>query len=474
MKALSLLIALCLFGGACMRSPDTVPEITPQLEERPVKGTEADSAPVGITTHRNHLVMVRESGAIVKIDPRNLERVMTAQVTENVRAGMISGGDKLLLRTKEPPLRWIIFNLETFREITRIIPSGETEQALAIGNNILVTHNQNKLTVTTLDSNPLRKEIEILPGDFRACRVHGDRVLILSRTELFELKPPGFVLQRSTLPHSAAGDFLLHDKFLYYGGENRLLVKWSPHSPNAEWTAPLPRILKVAPLEAGKFIAVLPEDQHIHFFTPGGGHAWWSPLSGTRLYPPLRLDENIVVFLYPHHAPEIRFFNWKKQTVITHKGATPLRDLPRAVKGHLFFLVESNGEIQLHTLANRRGVEISIEPEFPRVAGRSLEFRINPINLVRAEFNLSVRSRDSKTPVLTIALPRTDPITAAWLPRDPGEYILEVEAISKDGFKASTRKRFKVHDLAEFTRVHISAIQAECHGDRVAGGDTKP
>ncbi|HDP94332.1 MAG TPA: hypothetical protein ENN40_03120 [Candidatus Aminicenantes bacterium] len=474
MKVPSLLIVICILMGACARTPRTVPEITPQLEERPLKHTEADSEPAGITVYKNHLVVIRKSGTILKLDPLNLEKVMTAQLTDKIRPGIISGGGKLLLRTEESPLRWIILDLETFREINRITPASESEQVAAIGHNILVTQKQNKLVATTFDSDPKSREIEIPVADFRACRIHGDRVLILSRTELIQLQPPVFVAQRSKLPHPAAGDFLLRDEYLYYGGENRLLIKWAPRSRKPEWTAPLPRILKLAPINAGKLVAVLPQDQHIHFFTPGGGHTWWSSLNGTRLYPPLRLDENIAVFLYPHHAPEIRFFNWKKHTTASHKGANPLRDPPLAVGGRLFFLVESEGEVRLHTLTNRRGVEIEIKPEFPRVSGRSLEFRISPINLIRPEFNLSVRRRKSKTPVLNTKLLRTDPTITAWLPRDSGEYVLEVEAISKDGFKAKARKQFSVHDLAEFTRVHVSAIQAACHGDYVAGGDAKP
>ncbi len=474
MKSFSFCILLSVLAGACARPPATVPEVTPQLEERHLKALEDDADTVAITRHHRHLILVRSSGAILKIDPIGLDRLMAAQLTEKVRKGVISGDGRMLLSTQASPPGWIVFDLDTFREIARLTRPSEAEEVVAIGRDILVTRNGNRLTLTFYASDPQTREIDISENDFRACQVHDGRALILLRQAFMRLSPPDFRPERIPLPHAAAGDFLLHQGNLYYGSENRRLVKWSFLTGKTAWAVPLPRTLSLAPLKAGELIAVLPRDQHIHFFTPAGGHAWWSPLNGTRLFPPLLLEQNIAVFLYPPRNPEIRFFNWKKQTSESFKITKPLRDPPLAVGGRIFFLTESEGKNRVLTVANIRKIDIQIEPKFPRVSGKSLEFRLNAVNLIQPEFTLSLRRSDSKTPILETRVSRKQTPSVAWFARDPGNYLLEVEASSRDGLKVKASSRFRIADPTELTRAHVSAVQADCDADHVVAGDAKP
>jgi len=474
MKPYLLLFTLCAFVAACGRPIGTVPEITPQLQEVPIEKTTDSGDIAGIAPHKGNLVLVRTSGAILKLDSRNTERLMAAQVADTLRPGITYGEGRLLLRTRSEPSHWVVFNMDEFREITAIAPATESEQVVTLGRGILVTRHGDHLAAKTYDDEAAVWELDIPANEFRSCQVRDGRVSVLTRSELLHATPPFEKPQRMALPHPAAGDFLLRDGWFYYGSENRMLVKCSLRTGRAAWTAPLPRILKLAPLNAGDGIAVLPEDQHIHFFSLRGGRTWWSPLEGTRLFPPLSLKDNIAVFLYPPQAPVIRFFNWKKRTALTHKGANAPRDPPLAAGGKIFMIAESGGKTQLLTLTNRRTVDINIEPKFPRLVGRSLEFQLNGVNLIQPQFTLELRRWKSKETLLKTTLQKMERPTMAWFPSQPGEYLLEVDARSRDGYQVTAKKRFRVFDLAALTREYISAIQAACSGDQVAGGAPAP
>lgn len=456
--------------SACTRSHGTIPEITPHLDEQPLQDTADPDDPAGIAAHAGKLIRVSTSGSIRKLDPDHFKRLMTAQVTENLRPEIRSGDGALLLTTSAAPAEWIVFDMETFKEISRL-PAADPASVAALSRGILVTREKDTLTVHSLGKGLEKRETAVSQQEFRSCGIADKRVVVLTRTELMQMEPPAYTPKKSLLPHPAAGGFLIHKGFLYYGSENRLLVKLSLRSAKAAWAAPLPRVLSQPPVAAGGLIAVLPRDQYIHFFTPGGGLAWWSPLEGTRLYPPLKLTDNIAVFLYPAEKPVVRFFNWKKREAITHGTTIPPSGSPLAVEGKIFYLARIKDKLQVHTLTNRRGIDIRVEPEFPRVTGRSLEFKFSPVNLIRPEITLSLLRGEEKNPVITETLPEMDNPAKAWLPGKPGNYTLKVEARSRDGCKVESRIQFRVHDLAELTRKNVSAIQAACQADRVAGGD---
>ena len=60
----------------------------------------------------------------------------------------------------------------------------------------------------------------------------------------------------------------------------------------------------------------------------------------------------------------------------------------------------------------------------------------------------------------------------AWLPRSPGQYTLEVEGKSMDGFSIIVSKSFTILNAEELIRDTLSRIHQTCHGDKVSVGNT--
>ena len=469
MKHLALAVAILILVSACARSPMTLPEITPDLKHETWLGSEKTGALAGIISHDNHLILIRTSGTILKIDPGNGNRVLTAQLPHPLRVGVTAARGHAILKPTGSD-DWIVLDLNTLKEKSRITPASPGSKIVTVEKQFLVFRSKNNLEIRGFAAEPFSANLPFKPGDFRSCEIIGNKVLILLRDELVEFSPPHDSPRRLTLPFPASGGFLMRGEAIYYGSEDRQLVKWSPGSKSAKWTKKLPRKLLLPPLDAGNQIAIVPQDQHIHFFTDRGGTGWWAPLDSTRLFPPIRMKDNIVVFMYPAVSPSIRFFNWKSRQSISHTLNSQPVFPPVVAGGGVFCVTAPEGKHQVERILNRRGINIELEPDFPLLPEHSLEFTITPFNLIKPEFHLKLLRKGETEPLWVETLPPMESPKRAWLPRSPGQYTLEVEGKSMDGFSVKVRKSFTILDSEALVRSTLSRIHQRCHGDKVSGG----
>ena len=471
MKYLTLAISTLILVSACARSPVTLPEITPDLKHETWLASEKTGALAGILSHDNHLFLIRTSGSILKIDPGSGNRVLTAQLPHPLRVGVIAGQGHALLRPTGSK-DWILLDLNTLKEKFRINSLSPGSEIVTVGKQYLVFRSKDSLGIRGFASDPFIAELPLKPDDFRSCGIIGKKIFILLRDELVEFTPPDGSPRHHLLPFPACGGFLMRNGAIYYGSEDRRLVKWSPGAKSATWSKKLPRKLLLPPLDAGNRIAIAPQDQHIHFFSDRGGTGWWAPLDSTRLFPPILMKDNIVVFMYPAVSPAIRFFNWKTRQSISHTLDSQPIFPPVVAGGAVFCVTAPKGKHQVERILNRRGLNIELEPDFPLLPEHSLEFRITPFNLIKPEFHLKLLRNGEAEPLWKETLPRMESPSRAWLPRSPGQYTLEVEGKSMDGFSVTVRKSFTILNAAALIRNTLSRIHQACHGDKVAVGNT--
>jgi len=415
-----------------------------ELTDKPVRDSLVDVKP--------GLLMVTGKGELFRWSTTEKMVNFLYNVNREIEPGVFQQGDFLALL--HPRAKVTVFDLKELKEkaftkvrgIYRLI--GVNGKCLVYlsksrngGSTIVI---MDYLTGNRVKNYTLEEKESVFNTQWR-----GEQIYILSSKKLYSYDTVSGNDQVSELKYPAASAFLLDGDRIYYGSENRYLLRLSLNSKKVRWKFKLPDVLRVKPCKVGPYIAVVPEDNIIYFYNRNGTLHWWEKLGSTLKRPPVALKDNAVVFLWNQ---KVKFFEYKKKLVVTYPLHRPVKTNLVPVDEYIYTVSEDeltdeekeNGIKpfrRLSKIGNHYGVEIKTVPKNVKPLEKSIKFNLKPINLIEPSYRIKIfrsaeyGSTGGDEVVFEKSLSVKDKPTFVWVPKKAEQYrlVIEVDAENRKG-----------------------------------------
>lgn len=263
------------------------------------------------------------------------------------------------------------------------------------------------------------------------------KTLVLTSPHLYIFDKRQNSLETIKLAPKASSGFLLDEGVIYYGSENRELVKFSLTARKILWQFKLADQLKIEPQKAGPYIIITPEDHNIYFFNKRGTLYWWEKLDSTRLLPPVVMNENVSVFLW---NKTIKFFNYKNKSFYSYPFDKSVLSDALHIDEYLYVIAETGDEDQgrplkaIYKIGNNFGVVIQTDPQDIIPMGKSIKFNLEKFNLVNPELKIRILDAGNVN-VFEKTISYKDDPSFVWIPNRAMVYklVVEINAENKKG-----------------------------------------
>ena len=478
MKKYSLLLVILIIAYVGSARTKIIPEISPNLSEIHVMDLTGKNLAKTLAAIDSQLVFTDLEGQLFRWDTASKMINSLNQLTSNIDAGVFSQSDYFILKSVKTG-KYSIFQLDELKEIAAL-DDIDIQQVLGLDHEILVYLFNKEIHIYNYRSRLLLKTLRIgkkesyqaYDSEFR-----GDNLFLFSTRYLYIYDRTRDVVERIELARLAASGFLLDGDMIYYGSEQRELVRFSLKSRKTSWALKLADVLNVTPKKIGEYVAIMPEDNNIYFFNKNGTLYWWEKLNSPWLLEPVVMKENVAVFLWDKN---IKFFNYKKKQVTTYHLNRKVKTNPVYIDDYIYVVTEDNvGEgreedegpypSHLSKIGNHYGVEIFTEPKYVKPRGKSVRFNLKPINLVKPQFKIKiVKNRPgNEPPVFDKIIAPNDKLNFVWIPAEAVEYrlIIEVEAENKTGL--TVEENFTPVDVQEILRDHFYQLHTRSDSNRL-------
>jgi hypothetical protein len=480
MKRTYFLIAvifILVVTTACSRLK-VVPEISDSLSD--VDVMELTDKPVrdSLVDVKSGLLMVTEKGELFRWSTTEKMVNFLYNVNREIEPGVFLQGDFLALL--HPRSKVTVFDLKELKEIAfkkvkgidRLI--GVNEKCLIFQTKI--RNGSSSIGImdyqagTLLKSYPMEEKETVFNSQWR-----GDNIYIMSSKRFYSYNTASGHDQVSELKYPAASAFLLDGDRIYYGSENRYLLRLSLNSHKVHWKFKLPDVLRVKPCKVGPYIAVVPEDNILYFYNRNGTLHWWEKLGSTLKRPPVALKDNAAVFLWNQ---KVKFFDYKKKRVITYPLHRPVKTNLVPVDGYIYTVTEDELTDEekesgmkpfrrLSKIGNHYGVEINTVPRNVKPLEKSIKFNLKPINLIEPSYRIKIsRSGSYGAPggdkvVFEKSLSVKDKPTFVWVPKKAEQYrlVIEVDAENKKGVQVV--QTFEPVDIDRIVQQYFYELQSQ-------------
>ena len=256
---------------------------------------------------------------------------------------------------------------------------------------------------------------------------------------------------------------------IYYGSENRELVKFSLVDGKIHWRFKLADQLKIEPRKAGPYIAIIPEDHNIYFFNKRGTLYWWERLDSTRLLPPVVMKENVAVFLW---NKTVKFLNYKHKSSYTYPLDKAVFSDALHIGEYLYVIAETGKEDQgqplkaITKIGNNFGVVIQTDPQSIIPMGRSIKFNLERFNLVKPELKVNILDTENKSVFEKNIAYKDDP-SFVWIPNRAMAYKLVVEINAENKKGLMIEHAFEVIDVEKLLSQYYYQLQKYSNKDLV-------
>lgn len=469
-----LTVTIFLIAGlflSCRQHVKTVPEITPAISADKVFDLETAEEGGKIIKSGPHLVVISLTGQLTRFDPDKKEVVSTLDLTAEITPDIFQQNGFALVRQKKDPVAQVIDLAEL--KIVAGLESTGMEKILGLDREMIVFQGKDKLFIFNYRQKKLIEEFKLKKDrEFFSVEMTPDYLLILSDQDLYTYRPATRTLTAQPLKIPAASGFLLDDGYIYYGSKNRKLVKWSLKSSKKVWQLELPAQSTLPPQKTGRFIMVAPEDNNIYFFTPRGGLYWWTKLDSQRVFSPVIMQDNAVVFVMNRQFRKmnnhIRFINFKKKEVTSYQFRSQTESPPVFHNGRLYLLAldtTKEKEVKsLYAIGNRYDLETTVSPEWVKPLGKSIRFELAPINLIEPQIEARILDQANQTLIEKKFVPGESSIFV-WIPEKTGTFQLTIVVESQNQPEIKTIKSFLVSDVTSLTRAHFRQVQKNCSHD---------
>jgi hypothetical protein len=455
-----------------------IPEITPNLSEIHVMDLTGKNLSRTVAVINSQLVFTALEGQLFRWDPENKIVNSLSNLTSNIAPEIFSQDGYLILKQLKPG-KYSIIQLKELKEIAAL-DDINIQRVLGLDHEILVYLVNKEIHIYNFRSQRMLKTLKI--GKKKAYQVYnsefkGNNIFLFSTRYFFIYDRTRDVVERIELKRLATSGFLLDGNVIYYGSDQRELLKFSLKSRKTSWAIKLADVLIVTPRKIGQYVAIIPEDNNIYFFNKNGTLYWWEKLNSTRLLPPIVMKENVVVFLWNKN---IKFFNSKKKQVTTYPLNRRVKSNPVCIDDYIYVItedkvIESREEdnapypSHLSKIGNHYGVEIITDPKHVKPMGKSVRFNLKPINLVDPQLKIKILKNQpgNETPVFDKKISKNDKLNFVWIPTEAGEYrlIIEVEAENKTGL--TVEETFTAVDVQEILRNHFYQLHTRSNTNRL-------
>lgn len=488
---LALVAAAVFFSASCGGRVKMIPEVSNALFDDALGDPLKDAGAGGtIIANDANLVVFTPEGKIHRFNLENKMRDFLVDLNTPIEPAITRQNDVVALKEKNSA-NFILFNLREMKVIEMQAPGKiNADKIISVDAEDKIIGYVSDVSDVSNVSDVSGKRLVFMhypSGKILAETSVGDVVFYNSADAMVDDAPKTLVLsprflyifdkRRSTiatvkLESKASSGFLADGGAIYYGSENRQLVKLSLASAKVQWRFKLADQLKIEPRKAGPYIVITPEDHNIYFFNKRGTLYWWEKLDSTRLLPAVVMKENVAVFLW---NKSIKFFNYKNKTTISYPFDKPIFSGVLHIGEYLYVIAESGGEDRedqgpplkaITKIGNNFGVVIRTDPQNIIPLGRSIKFNLERFNLVKPELKVKILDAgDENVFAKTIAY-KDDP-SFVWIPNRAMDYRLVVEINAENKKGLIIEHPFEVIDVEKLLSQYYFRLQKNSNEDRV-------
>jgi hypothetical protein len=449
-----------------------VPEISNALvEDTMLDLKKEDDAADKIIAINSELVLFTQKGKIFRLNPEKKMVDFLYSLTSPIDADIFHQKDLVILKKKKAN-DFTIFDLREMKEI-KTLENLDADKIICANRTVIGYRQGDQMIFMDHSSGKIVKKQELQTDTvfFNSEIIAKEgKTLILASDRLYIYDNRRHTLETKALKHKAVSGFLPDGNSIYYGSEGRELVRLSWPSNRVKWRFKLAEQLKLAPLKAGKYIVITPEDNNIYFFNGRGTLYWWQKFNSTRKLPPVKMKENAAVFLWDK---TFKFFNYKKKQVVTYPFLNPAHSNLVCIDEYVYMLSQDatgkNPElnpITLIKLGNNFGVEIKTIPEYIIPMGKSIKFNLKKFNLIEPNLNIKIIDHTGES-VFQKTIPDKQDPSFVWIPDRAEEFKLVIEINSKNKNGLIIEESFDVIDVDKILEDYYYRLQKRSQADQV-------
>ena len=429
MKKYAFIFIPILFFLCCKQNIKLVPEISPTISEENIFEFKDLNILKKIIKRDSEIIIITTDGYIYKFNPDKRKITLLFSLNSKIDPDLITQNGHLILK-KQDSDAIILFNMDKM-QIKKRLNNLNIKNIVGINDKTLVYKKKDGLVFLDYISSTELIKIKTYGDEIHNCEFSNNKTFILSNSRLYMYDQIKRTARSLKLKEKAASKFLLYDNHIYYGSENRKLIKLSLKSNKIKWQCKIPKTLKLKPQKIGRLIMILPEDNNIYFFNKNGTLYWWEKLESTKLFPPVAMKNNVCVFLMPKSKPNIKFFNYNDKKVHSYKLKNTRKSNPVYSNNYVYVVTRAKKDefSSITKIGNRFDIDVKIEPEYIKTAGKSIKFELKSINLIDPEFKIEILD-ESRKKIFNMKLGKDDDPTFIWIPSMAGKYEITVHTNS--------------------------------------------
>ena len=417
-----LLFFLLLACGCGKARLQFIPEISPPLIQKEVFSWTGQAAANTLFACAEGIGWVDLSGQIVTWNAEKEAAGKVFRLPYAVSDRFFRQNDFLVLKNQAAD-QWLVFDLarmETSFELRNM----QVKQVLGVNSDYLVYLDEENLVVYGRQNPVGIRRWPTAEKEFFNCHFFLDRVLIMSRSQLFIFWKSNGKFQPLPLPLQAAAEFYCQGEYVFYGSSQRQLVKYSLREKRLVWKLKLGKNLMRQPLAFAENIIVNPEDNNVLQLNPRGTVRWWLALHSIPQFNLLPMTDCLAAFLINQ---EIQFIDLRRRQLTTFKITGRPAGIPLAYHHDLYFFLTAGKMKKLQRVGNRYGIDVTLSPEKTQMPGIPITFSVVTSNLLEPNLNCVIRDESGQT-VMTKTIAMAARTSLAWIPAREGIYRLHVSA----------------------------------------------
>ncbi len=496
MKLLTILILYLLFFVGC--SSSKIPEITSKLRTIPVAITKPDNPIMSAISYKDSMVIAYRSGKIVRIKTETGFENRQYQFRHKLDSLVTWNNQYMIFSNESGELYG--FDMNNMRQFT--IPSEANSSSVRLTSSHLITTSAEKITVIPILRFDKQTTIPLMEDEIlRGAHICDHQLLILTTHRLLFVNARPGRIQAIDLKDKASSDFTWWAGSIYYGTMDNQLLRLDTAKNKVRWKYRLSSPLRSAPVFHSKVLTIIPEDNNIYTINTRGSLVQWHKLSGKPYFQPVKMAENICIITDgPPAYPTCTFYNPDTGSMVKEKFARRIVSQPQYAMNELYMVFEQSTEDEekeaagkektekkpveeekelssaelrktlessfkepdmltsLEKIGNRFDIELIADPEHVKLAGRSVNYKVIPVNFIKPYIEITIMNQAEKKVFSTFFAPgKATHFT--WVPDEPGDYFIKAVINSENRNEITLKYPVKIFNAANIIKSYYRYIQ---------------
>jgi hypothetical protein len=418
------LVLLAVMSGCGKPRLALIPEISPPLIQEDVFAWTGQVAGDTIFPCAEGIGWVDASGQIVTWNAEKKVAGKVIRLPFAVSDPPFRQGDFLVLKSQADD-QLLVFDLAQMKT-SFALRDLQVKQILAVDGDCLVYLDGENLVVYSWQNPAGIFRWPTAEKKFFNCHFFPDRILIMSSRQLFSFWKASGKFQLLPLPLEAATEFLCQGEYIFYGSNQRQLVKYSLRKNKLVWKLKLGQNLERQPFISSGTIVVSPADNNVMQLNRRGSVRWWLALNSILQFNLVPMADNLAAFLL---SQEIKFINLRRRQITVFKINGSPAGMPLAYNHDLYFFLTAGKMQKLQRVGNQYNSEVTLAPDKAKWLGTSIMFSILIPNLLKPRLHAVIIDDAGRT-VLTKDFEMANQATLVWIPTQAGIYRMQVSAVA--------------------------------------------